>query len=130
MKLLPYNLGACGMVQMFHAGTVNFDTKDIATGALICRIPKGTFITKAVAVVKVPFNAADTNVLTVGFKTNKNDLLASGDITAGTAGTYKTDLFAEGGSNTDIYAQFTQTGTAATAGSAEIYLEVVPGPEE
>ena len=129
MKLNPYDLGACGMVQMFHAGTVNYDTDGIAAGAVICRIPKGTFVTKAVAVVKTAFNAATTNVLTVGFKTGKNELLGSSDVTAGTAGTYKKELFVEGGDNVEVYAQYTQTGTAATDGSAEIYLEVVPGPE-
>ena len=129
MKLNPYNMGACGMVQMFHAGTVKFDTDGIADGAVICNIPKGTFVIKAVAVVNTAFNAATTNVLTVGFKTGKNELLTSSDITADTVGTYKKDLFVEGGNNTEIYAKYAQTGTAATAGSADIYLEVVPGPE-
>ncbi len=129
MKLNPYDFGACGMVQMFHGGTVNFDTDGIAEGVAICRIPKGTFITRAVAVVKTAFNAATTNVLTVGFKDGKNEFLASTDVTAGTVGVYKKELFVEGGNNMEVYAQFTQTGTAATAGSAEIYLEVVPGPE-
>ena len=129
MKLYPYDFGACCMVQMFHAGTVNFNTEGIGEGAVICRIPKGTFVTRAIAVVKTAFNAATTNVLTVGFKDGKNEFLASSDVTAGTVGIYKKELFVEGGSNTEVYAQFTQTGTAATAGSAEIYLEVVPGPE-
>lgn len=130
MKLYPYDFGACGMVQMFHAGTVNFNTEGIAGGVAICTIPKGTFVTKAVAVVKTAFNAATTNVLTVGFKAGKNEFLTSTDVTAGAEGVYKRDLFVEGGSNTEVYAQFTQTGTAATAGSAEIYLEVVVGPDE
>lgn len=129
MRLNPYNLGACGMVQMFHAGTVNFDTEGIGEGAAICKIPKGTFVTKAVAVVRTAFNAAATNVLTVGFKAGKNEFLDSEDVTAGTVGVYKKELFVEGGGNTEVYAQFTQTGAAATAGSADIYLEVVPGPE-
>lgn len=129
MKLNPYDFGACGMVQMFHAGTVNFDTEGIGTGVVICKIPKGTFVTKAVAVVKTAFNAATTNILTVGFKTGKNEFLASGDVTAGTEGAYKKELFVEGGNNTEVYAQYTQTGAVATAGSAEIYLEVVTGPE-
>lgn len=130
MKLNPYDLAACGMAQMFHVGTVNFDTENITEGIVICHIPKGTFVTKAVAVVKTAFNAATTNVLTVGFKTGKNELLDSSDVTAGTAGTYQKELFVEGGTNTEVYAQFTQTGAAATAGSAEIYLMVVPGPED
>lgn len=129
MKLNPYDLGACGMVQMFHAGTVNFDTNGIAEGAVICNIPKGTYVTKAVAVVKTAFNAATTNVLTVGFQ-GRNEILGADDVTAGTAGTYKKELFVEGGANTEVYAKYAQTGTAATAGSADIYLQVVVGPDE
>lgn len=129
MKLNPYNLGACGMVQMFHGGTVNFDTKGIAEGVQICSIPKGTFITKAVAVVREAFNAATTNVLTVGFRESMDGFMGSPDVTAGTVGVYKKDLFVEGGGNTEVYAKYTQTGTAATKGTVDIYLEIVPGPE-
>lgn len=128
MKLKPYNLGACGMCQMFHAGTVKFNTKDIATGAVICEVPKGTIVTRAIAVVGTAFNAATTNVLTIGKKTSKNEILGADDITEGTAGTYNKSVFVDMGSETEIYAKYTQTGTAATAGSADIYLEVVPAP--
>lgn len=129
MKLKPYNPGACGMVQMFHGGTVNFNTNGIADGVVLCNIPKGTFITKAVAVVSTAFNAATTNVLTVGFRESMDGFMGASDITAGTAGIYKKELFVEGGENTEIYARYTQTGAVATAGTAEIYLEIVPGPE-
>lgn len=129
MMLNPYNLGACGMVQMFHGGTVDFDTTGIAEGIVLCNIPKGTFITKAVAVVRTAFNAATTNVLTVGFKESMDGFMGASDITAGTAGVYKKELFVEGGENTEIFVKYIQTGTVATAGTADIYLEVVPGPE-
>lgn len=128
MKLKAYNFGACGMCQMFHAGTVKFDTKDIATGAPICQIPKGMIVTRAIAVVGTAFNAATTNVLTIGKKTNKNEILGAVDITEGTAGTYNKNVFVDMGSETEIFAKYTQTGAAATAGVADIYLEVVPAP--
>lgn len=128
MKLKPYNLGACGLCQMFHAGTVKFDTDGIGSGVAICEVPAGTIVTRAIAVVTTAFDAATTNVLTVGKKTNANEILGTADITEGTAGTYQKNVFVDMGAETKIYAKYTQTGTAATAGAAEIYLEVVPAP--
>ena len=72
MKLHANDLGTCGVSQAFYAGTVKFDTEGIADGVKICDIPKGLIFTKAVANVKTAFNAATTNVLTVGFNTDKN----------------------------------------------------------
>lgn len=128
MKLKAYNLGACGMCQMFHAGTVNFDTEGIATGVPIVKVPAGLIVTRAVAVVTTAFNAATTNVLTVGKKGNANEIFGDTDITEGTPGTYQKNVFVDMGSETEIYVKYTQTGSAASAGSAEIYLEVVPAP--
>jgi hypothetical protein len=129
MKLNPYNLGACGVAQMFCAGTVKFDDANIGTGIKLCDIPKGTFITKAAAVVVTPFNAATTNVITVGYAADTDEILAGADITAGTAGTYSKEMFVLGKANDKIYVKYAQTGTAATAGEADIYLEVVTSPE-
>ena len=128
MKLHAHDLGTCGASQAFYAGTVKFDTEGIADGVKICDIPKGLIFTKAVANVKTAFNAATTNVLTVGFNTDKNELIGASDITEGTAGTYAKEIWVEGGTNDAIYAKYTQTGAAATAGEAEIYLMVVPAP--
>lgn len=128
MKLHANDLGVCGVSQAFYAGTVKFDTEGISEGVKICDIPEGLIFTKAVAKVKTAFNAATTNVLTVGFETDKNELLGTSDVTEGTAGIYTKELWVEGGSNNAIYAKYTQTGTAATTGEAEIYLMVVPAP--
>jgi len=128
MKLQANDLGVCGVAQAFCAGTVKYNTSGVADGVKICDIPKGLIVVKAVAKVKTAFNAATTNVLTVGFKTNKNELLGTNDITEGTAGTYTKDMWVEAGENDAVYAKYTQTGTAATAGEAEIYLMVVPAP--
>lgn len=130
MNLQPYNFGACGVCQMFHAGTVSFDTKNISSGVVLCEVPKGMIVTRAIAKVTTAFNAATTNVLTIGKKANKNEILDTADITEGTVGTYQKNVFVEMNSETEIYAKFTQTGTAATAGKADIYLEVVASPVE
>lgn len=130
MKLNPYNLGACGAVQMFHAGTVKFDTAGIKDGVVISNVPKGMIVSKAVAKVSTAFNAGTTNTLTVGLKDEKNEVFNDTDITSGTVGVYQKQLFLEMGEHTEIYVKYDQTGTEATAGCADIYLEVVPGPAE
>lgn len=128
MKLKPYNIGACGMCQMFYAGTVKFNTEGITAGVALCEVPAGLIVTRAIAVVKTAFNAGTTNVLTIGKKTNANEILGTADITEGTVGTYQKNVFVEMGAETAVYAKFTQTGIEATAGEVDIYLEVVPGP--
>lgn len=129
MKLKPYNIGACGMNQTFNAGEVKYNDTGVSDGIKLFKLPAGTIITKAVAVVGTAFNAATTNVLTVGFKTSKNEIMASADITAGTAATYLKSTFVTVPADGDVYVKYTQTGTAATAGKATIYLEIIPSPE-
>jgi hypothetical protein len=57
-----------------------------------------------------------------------DDLLGSSDITEGTAAAYSKQTFAKYTEKKAIKAKFTQTGTAATAGAADIYLFVVRIP--
>ena len=119
MLLNGYDLGKCGIEQVLCAGKV----------ALI-ELPENIIITKAVAVVNTAFNAATTNVLTVGTNDSADDLLGADDVTEGTAGTYQKNLFKIiKGEKPKIKAKFTSTGAAATAGEAEIYLNVVRIPE-
>lgn len=125
MNALPMDLGVCGVEQMFYAGKVNFNDTGVATGVKLCDLPANIVVTRAVAIVKTAFNAGTTNVLTVGANDDIDDILGSSDITEGTAGTYNKQTFAEYSKKKTVKAKFTQTGTAATAGSAEIYLFVV-----
>ena len=128
MKPNPWNLGACGVVQMLYAGSVAFNTTGIANGVKLIDLPAGIVITKAVAVVKTAFNAATTNVLTVGTNDDVNDILGSGDVTEGTAAAYCVNKFVEYNAAKTVKAKYTQTGDAATAGAADIYLFVVRIP--
>ena len=77
MNLKPMDLGVCGVEQLLHAGKVSFDTKDIANGVELIELPANMIITKAVAVVGKAFNAATTNVLTVGTNDSVDDLLGA-----------------------------------------------------
>lgn len=129
MKVKPNDLGICGIEQLMYAGSVAFNTTGISSGVELCEVPKNTIITRAVAVVGTAFNAATTNVLTVGCNDDVDDLLGSSDVTEGTKGAYSKLTFKELSAKTKVKAKYTQTGTAATAGAADIYLFVVRIPD-
>ena len=128
MKVEPMDLGVCGIEQLMYAGTVAFDTEDVDKGVELCELPAGIVVTKAVAVVTEAFDAGTTNVLTVGANDDVNDIMGSGDITEGTKGAYLVNKFAQYDAAATIKAKYTQTGTDATAGAADIYLFVVRIP--
>lgn len=126
MKPNANDFGMGGVEQMFYAGTVKFNTTGVATGVDLFKAPNKMIITKAVAVVKTAFNAATTNVLTIGANDDVNDLLGTSDITEGTTGNYIKNTFVEVAKGGKVKAKYTQTGTAATTGEADIYLFFVP----
>lgn len=129
MKVTPNDLGICGVVQLMYAGTIKYNTTGASTGVELCKLPANIVVTKATAVVKTAFNAGTTNVLTVGTNSDVDDLLGTSDITEGTAGAYTVNKFAEFTTAKTVKAKFTETGTDATTGEADIYLEVVRIPE-
>ena len=83
MLLNGYDLGKCGIEQVLCAGNVSFYTKDVGKGVALIELPENIIITKAVAVVNTAFNAATTNVLTVGTNDSADDLLGADDVTEG-----------------------------------------------
>lgn len=94
-------------------------------------IPALAFITQVLVEIVTVFNAATTNVLTIGTTTgNANEIVASGDVTATALAVTPvtrgrgTSLTAAGDIN--IYVKFAQTGTAATTGKARVVIEYVP----
>lgn len=121
---------------------VAFGEAGIAAGVLKATLPIGAFITKVSAEIITAFNAATTNVLTVGVNQGTSEIIASGDVTATAAAvTAVTRALGRGQTQTassavsgvaqteggvGLYAKFAQTGTAATAGLAEIVVEYAP----
>ena len=126
---MPMDVGVSGVEQMLYAGTVKYNDTGVATGIKLCDLPANIIVTRAVAVVTTAFNAGTTNVLTVGANDDVDDILGSSDITEGTAGNYSKDTFVHCASKTAVKAKFTETGTDATAGEADLYLEIVRCPE-
>lgn len=128
MRANANDFGICGVEQMFSAGVVKFDTTGIDTGVDLKKLPNNMKITRAVAVIGTAFDAGTTNVLTIGTNDDVDNILGSGDVTEGTAGAYSKSVFVDGAKGDKIKAKFTQTGTAATAGEAEIFIFFVSVP--
>jgi hypothetical protein len=92
----------------------------------------GDVVVQAWADVVTAFNAATTNVITLGDGTTANKYLAAGDVTEGTPGVTpaggKGPFPAETAAGT-LTATYAQTGTAATTGAARVYALVTSVPE-
>lgn len=106
---------------------VPFGQTNIATtGVPVVTLEKGTIVLRASVRIETAFNAATTNVLTLGSSTTADGLITSANAAAGTVG-YKqgtgVELGTELAADTTFYAKYTQTGTAATAGVAEFIVE-------
>jgi hypothetical protein len=105
-------------------GTLTFDSGVVTIGTL----PAGATIMRAIsgAQVNVAFNAGTNNLIDIG--TTANDDLFATDLAGGTIAFVPFDeavtqvLTAD----TTFTATYAQTGTAASAGSANIIISYVP----
>lgn len=116
--------------------TVNWNDTGIATGVYVGTFPAGAMITSVTAYVGTAFNAGTTNVLTLGTLATGTELANNAATVPGTPG-YKsitpnaspytpTTLTVD----TDFYAFYTQTGTAATAGQATFVVHYAPNNDQ
>lgn len=106
--------------------TVNYSDTNVSTGIKIGTLPAGAHIIRSSAHVRTVFNAGTTNVLTLGTNSSSYDnLLNAGAITEGTAGYYSADPNADityPTGDLDVYVKYTQTGTAASTGKADVVV--------
>jgi hypothetical protein len=113
------------LVHYLHK-TINFNDTDISTGRPFARyIPALASIQWVMVKIKTAFNAATTNVLTVGQNaTSYNDMVAAADVLEGSTGSYMVLRGADLTLSADTlpFVKYTQSGTAATAGVAEIVI--------
>lgn len=104
----------------FVAGTITFATPSVTIDSLAV----GDVVVQCWAQVTTAFNAATTNVLIVGNGVTTDKFLAAADVTEGTPGVYPTGgkgpYTAETAAGSLVLA-YSQTGTAATTGSAKVY---------
>ncbi|MBO9099448.1 MULTISPECIES: hypothetical protein [unclassified Rhizobium] len=95
-------------------------------GVPVVNLEKGCIVLRAYARVATAFNAGTTNVLTLGTAAVPDSLVTSANAGAGATG-FKAgsgvDLGTELATDTQFYAKYTQTGTAATAGEVEFIVE-------
>lgn len=107
--------------------TVNYNDPAVAAGVLSgVWLPMGAFITQILVEIVTAFNAATTNVLTVGTNGTFDNIVGAGDVTEGTVAVTSVttglgrSIAAAG--DAQIGWKYTQTGTAATAGQAVIVI--------
>ena len=104
--------------------TLNFNSGVVTIGT----IPSGATIMKPIsgANVNVAFNAGTTNVIDIG--TTANDDLYATDLAGGTIAFVPFDeaVTQKLAADTTFTATYAQTGTAATAGSADVIISYVP----
>lgn len=108
------------------AADIAFNTAGAAAGIALGTIPAGSVVTRAWFEVLTAFNAATTNVITVGYTGNLSAYLGAADVTEGTPGVTPAGgkgPFAAETADRDLVVAYTQTGTAATTGTGRAYVE-------
>lgn len=122
-----------GNVPAVREFEVNFDTTAVATGAELCKVLASVakpVLLEITAQVVTAFNAATTNVLTLGDSADSgiDNYLAAADITEGTPGFYPAGGVVRVRLEADstIMAKYAQTGTAATTGKVRFIIRFTP----
>jgi hypothetical protein len=111
---------------------VNFNDAGIASGVGKQWLPAGAILIGADVLIAAPFNAATTNVLTVGTEAgtfaNIVGATAVNEAATGLTQNIPPSGAALGPLATDaqVFAMFTQTGAAATTGSAYVVIKYIP----
>lgn len=116
----------------YHRFAVNFNDVNISAPTNPSgRLPLGAIIHDISVDIETAFNAGTTNVLTIGTTTaSANEIVAAADVNEGATG-YTRVSTGLGGSlcrsaEQNIYAKYTQSGTAATAGKAHVCIQYTP----
>jgi hypothetical protein len=113
---------------------VLYNTAGIATGVpMAAELPAGANIMFTQVKIKTAFNAGTTNVLTVGTNGSSYDnIVSAGDVDESVA---EATMVATGAdvtfaANVRPYIKYTQSGTAASAGEAEITIVYAPNNDQ
>lgn len=102
---------------------VNYNDSAIGTGVVMGTLPAGAMIVSQNVRVSTAFNAVTTNALNVGTAAGGTQLFTDAATAGARVPTIANLSFA---SDQDIYVQYAQTGTAATAGVADIVIGYAP----
>lgn len=111
----------------FYRKRVNYNDAGISAGVLFGTMPAGALITRLSVRVNTAFNAGTTNALNMGTTGTGTQIFTD----AATAGhrnpTVPNISFA---ADTDLFVSYAQTGTAASAGQADVALEYIPNIDQ
>jgi hypothetical protein len=114
----------------YFRATVAFNTVNIGTAGKVPlgTLPEGAIVTGMLVKVTTAFNAATTNVLTVGTAADDDAIIGAADVDETTIATTLTfaGVGYKASAVTPLFIKYTQTGTAATAGEADIILWFCP----
>lgn len=114
----------------YIAKSVTYSDAGIAAGTLElpASLPANAYVTQTSVKIKTAFNATTTNVLTVGTVSGTaNDVVTAGDVdeTTQAVTTVKGVGVISASAEKKLYAKYTQSGAAATAGAADIVVQYV-----
>lgn len=111
--------------------TVTYNEVASGTQVLMGTLPKGALVLATSVAIKTAFNAGTTNVLIVGTAGDDDALVAAAGVDETAVALTRVAPATLAGlvaptADTDIYTKYTQSGTAASAGEAEVVVEFVP----
>lgn len=106
---------------------VNFNDVGIGTGNKFGTLPIGARIVDVIVEVITAFNAGSTNVFTVGTNASSyNNIVNAADVNEAATGATRVERGIGGAiaraADIDVFAMYTQTGTPATTGKAEVTI--------
>lgn len=116
--------------QQVHYLRKSFTFADDGLTLTLGKVPAGAIVINAGVVVSTAFNAGSTNVLDIGTEADPDGFAT--DLALGTIGRVPADELATSNdigpyaADTTLVAVVDLTGTAATAGAGEIYVEYIP----
>ena len=135
----------------FYRFTVNYNDTNISTGQRFGTLPANAYILAIDVDVTTAFNAATTNLLTVGTTSASSNELVADCATATACVSNHTTTIATGVSHLTtaaglavaisgggtwtglpmpLYVKYAQTGTAATTGSATFVVTYIPNSDQ
>jgi|DEB3_MinimDraft_2_1074329.scaffolds.fasta_scaffold44643_1 hypothetical protein len=113
--------------------TVNFDTPGIGTAATVSigALPAGCLVLETLVRVRTAFDAGTTNVIKVGTSDDDDEFIEANDLDETGAGLTRSERSAGlvMTADTEVFVTYTQTGTAATAGVADVIVLYIPEVE-
>lgn len=111
----------------FFRKRVNYNDAGIAAGVHFGTMPAGAMITRSSVRVNTAFNAGTTNALNVGTTAGGTQIFTDAATAGARFPTVPNISFAV---DTDLFVQYAQTGTVASAGQADIGIEYLPNIDQ